>query len=156
VRKEDDYSALFVTVSPNPVAGDSVAKVIVQLIDSNDKPLRETTVGDDDTAEFLYLKPGKYYMRAYIDRNGNGQWDTGRYDDDLQAEPVYYYNEELECKEKWDVNRTWNLTATPRYRQKPVAIIKQKPDKEKQLKNRNIERAKQLGKQYLKEAGIPQ
>jgi len=156
VRKEDDYSALFVTVSPNPVAGDSVAKVIVQLIDSNDKPLRETTVGDDDTAEFLYLKPGKYYMRAYIDRNGNGQWDTGRYDDDLQAEPVYYYNEELECKEKWDVNRTWNLTTIPRYRQKPVAIIKQKPDKEKQLKNRNIERAKQLGKQYLKEAGIPQ
>ncbi len=149
VKTEDDYSALFVTISPNPVAADSVARVVVQLIDSNDKPHREAIAAADGSVEFLYLKPGKYYMRAYIDRNGNGQWDTGCYDDDLQAEPVYYFNEELDCKQKWDINRTWNLTAMPRFRQKPLAITKQKPDKEKQLKNRNLERAKQLGRQYM-------
>ena len=151
VRTADDYSSLMVNVSSNLAEGDSVAQVIVQLIDGSDKVVRESVMGADGTAEFFYLKPGKYYLRAIIDRNGNGQWDTGVYDEDRQAEAVYYHPEEVECKAKWDVERQWNLESTPRFRQKPLAITKQKPDKEKQLKNRNIERAKQLGKEYVKE-----
>ena len=151
VRSADDYSSLMVTVSPNPVKGDSVAQVIIQLIDGSEKVARQAKVDSDNTAEFFYLKPGKYYLRAIIDTNGNGVWDTGCYDEDRQAEDVYYHSEQIECKAKWDLERTWNLEATPRYAQKPLAITKQKPDKEKQLKNRNIERAKQLGKEYLKD-----
>ena len=93
-------------------------------------------------------------INSYIDANGNGVWDTGDYDADRQAEAVYYYSKELECKEKWDVTESWNLTATPRFRQKPQAIVKQKPDQAKKLKNRNIERAKQLGIEYMKSKGI--
>ena len=151
VRSADDYSSLMVTVSPNPVKGDSVAQGIIQLIDGSEKVARQAKVDSDNTAEFFYLKPGKYYLRAIIDTNGNGVWDTGCYDEDRQAEDVYYHSEQIECKAKWDLERTWNLEATPRYTQKPLAITKQKPDKEKQLKNRNIERAKQLGKEYLKD-----
>ena len=150
VRTADDYSSLMVTLSSNPVQGDSVAQVIIQLLEG-DKVARAAVVDADGTADFFYLKPGKYYMRALIDLNGNGEWDTGLYDEDRQAEAVYYNPEEVECKAKWDVERKWNLEATPRYKQKPLAITKQKPDKEKQLKNRNIERAKQLGKEYVKE-----
>jgi hypothetical protein len=106
------------------------------------------------TAEFYYVTPGTYYFRAFIDLNGNGIWDTGDYDADLQAEPVYYYSRELECKEKWDVTESWNLTAKPRFKQKPQAITKQKPDQAKKLKNRNLERAKELGIEYLKTKGI--
>ena len=82
--------------------------------------------------------------------NGNGIWDTGDYDEDLQAEPVYYYPREIECKEKWDVTQQWNLTAVPRYQQKPHAITKQKADGEKKLKNRNADRARELGIEYIK------
>jgi hypothetical protein len=60
----------------------------------------------------------------------------------------------LECKEKWDVTESWNLTAKPRFKQKPQAITKQKPDQAKKLKNRNLERAKELGIEYLKTKGI--
>ena len=67
---------------------------------------------------------------------------------------VYYYPQEIECKEKWDVKESWNLTSIPRFKQKPLAITKQKPEKAKQLKNRNAERAKQLGIEYLKTKGI--
>ena len=101
--------------------------------------------------EFFYLSPGVYYLRAFIDRNGNGKWDTGDYANDLQAEEVYYYPESIECKAKFDVTLPWNLTATPLIRQKPDAITKQKPDKEQQkLRNRNAERAQQLGIEYVK------
>ena len=67
----------------------------------------------------------------------------------MEAENVYYYPDETECKAKWDVTRNWNLTSRPRFRQKPLAITKQKPDKEKKLRNRNAQRAKELGKEYI-------
>ena len=150
VKSEDEYSILYVTISNSPVtANDSLAQIIVQLMDNSDKVVRQELVGEDMMADFFYLKPGKYYIRAIVDLSGNGQWDTGIYDEDLQAEPVYYNPEVVECKAKWDVNRTWDLTSVPRYRQKPLAITKQKPDKQKQLKNRNLERAKKLGKEYV-------
>ena len=150
VKHNDEFSSLMVSISGVP---DSVS-VIVQLLNKSDAPQRTAKVGPDRTAEFFYLNPGTYYMRAFIDFNGNGIWDTGCYDDDLQAEPVYYHEEAIECKEKWDVSRSWNLTARPRHRQKPREITKQKPDKEKQLRNRNAERAKQKGIEYLKGKGV--
>ena len=80
--------------------------------------------------------------------------NTGNYDADLQPEAVYYNPKSIECKAKWDVSQSWNLTATERFRQKPGEITKQKPDKEKKLKNRNADRAKQLGIEYLKTKGV--
>jgi hypothetical protein len=137
------------------VSGLEVAdtSIIVQLLDNSDNPVREVRV-KKGTARFEYLTPGKYYMRAFVDANGNGIWDTGDYKADRQAEAVYYYPQEIECKEKWDVTKSWNLTEVLRFRQKPSAITKQKPEKEKQLKNRNFERAKQLGIEYLKTKGV--
>jgi len=150
VKSPDEFSLLVVNVSGLEVADTSI---IVQMLSSSDSPVMEVHV-KDGKARFEYLTPGKYYMRAFVDANGNGIWDTGDYASDRQAEAVYYYPKEIECKEKWDVTQSWNLTEVPRFRQKPAAITKQKPDQEKKLKNRNIERAKQLGKEYLKTKGV--
>jgi len=149
VNGPDEFSLLVVTVSGLDVIDSTI---IVQLLNSDD-PVREVRV-KNGTARFEYLTPGKYYMRAFVDANGNGVWDTGDYAADQQAESVYYYSQQIECKAKWDVTKSWNLTEVPRFRQKPGAITKQKPDKDKKLKNRNIERAKQLGKEYLKTKGV--
>ena len=149
VKGQDEFSLLVVNVSGLDVADTTI---IVQLLNS-DTPVRDVRV-KNGKARFDYLAPGKYYMRAFVDANGNGIWDTGDYKEDRQAEAVYYYPQEIECKEKWDVTKSWNMTEVPRFRQKPAAITKQKPDQEKKLKNRNIERAKQLGKEYLKTKGV--
>ena len=150
VLTAEQFSTLNITVGGVP---DSV-DVIVELLSSDDKPVARAKTDADRSVEFLYLKAGTYYVRAFEDWNHNGIWDTGCYDQDLQAEPVYYNDEAIECKEKWDVSRAWNLTAKPRYKQKPPKITKQKPDKEKQLKNRNVERAKEKGIEYLKDKGV--
>ena len=150
VKGPDDFSLLVINVSGLEVADTSI---VVQLLNNSDSPVMEVRV-KDGKARFEYLMPGKYYMRAFVDANGNGVWDTGDYATDRQAEAVYYYSQEIECKEKWDVTKSWNLTEVPRFRQKPAAITKQKPDQEKKLKNRNVERAKQLGKEYLKTKGV--
>ena len=149
VKGPDDFSLLIVNVSGLDVVDTTI---IVQLLNS-DNPVREVRV-KNGTARFEYLTPGKYYLRAFVDANGNGIWDTGDYDADRQPESVYYYTQQIECKEKWDVTKSWNLTEVARFLQKSGAITKQKPDKDKKLKNRNIERAKQLGKEYLKTKGV--
>ena len=125
--------------------------IVVELLDKDDKCLRQVRAGNDGEAAFFYLEEGKYYARAFVDRNGNDLWDTGNYDDDQQPEDVYYYPSEIECKANWDVTKQWNLTGKPRNQQKPGALVKQKDTKEKkQKKNRNAERARQLGIEYVK------
>ena len=125
----------------------------VQLLNSSSNMIKEV-VAANRAAHFDYVMPGKYYVSAYLDANGNGKWDTGSYDEDLQPEDVYYYPKEIECKEKWDITQSWDLTGTPRFRQKPRAIVKQKAEAEKKLKNRNADRAKKLGIVYNKDKNI--
>ena len=122
--------------------------LIVQLLDAQDKMVKETKTVNG-VAEFYYLKPQKYYMRLIVDRNNNGKWDTGNYDSDQQAEEVYYYPEAIECKAKWDLTESWDPLARELSLQKPGAITKQKPDKEKKVKNQNVQRAAKLGIQYV-------
>ena len=152
VSKGEDFSTLTVDVSGAPITkADSMAVVMVRLLDNSGKLLREEKPDARGRVTFLYVKPGTYYLSAYCDMNGNGRWDTGEYDLDLQPEPVFFFNEEVECKAKWDVSRKWNLTATARYLQKPSKIIKQKPEQAKKLRNRNLDRAKQLGIEYIQD-----
>nr|WP_294857102.1 Ig-like domain-containing domain [Prevotella sp.] len=122
--------------------------LIVQLLDAQDKMVKETKTVNG-VAEFYYLKPQKYYMRLIVDRNNNGKWDTGNYASDQQAEEVYYYPEAIECKAKWDLTESWDPLARELSLQKPGAITKQKPDKEKKVKNQNVQRAAKLGIQYV-------
>ena len=67
------------------------------------------------------------------------------YDADEQAEAVYYYPREIETKAKFDITLSWNLTQLPLNQQKSSALVKKKNDKKRQKKNRNADRAAQLG-----------
>lgn len=142
VKSEDVYSTLLITVQ-----GMKGKNIVVQLLNSSDALYKQVST-DNGYAEFFYVKPAEYYMRMFVDENKNGKWDTGDFDLDQQPEPVYYYPSVLQCKAKWDLSETWNPTAKVLYRQKPEKITKQKPDKEKSIKKRNVERAKNLGIEY--------
>ena len=143
VSSNDEFGSLIVNVSG---IKDSAA-VVVQLLNSSDAVIKEAAVVDGSAA-FFYLKAGKYYLKAFVDRNGNGIWDTGDYYADLQPEEIYYYPKAVECKEKWDITIGWDVNSTPIARQKPQAITKQKSEQEKKLQNRNAKRAEELGIKY--------
>ncbi len=150
VKSLDSYATLQMQLK-----GISEKSVIVQLLNGSDAPVQEAVMEDDGSAQFYYVSPGTYYCRAFVDRNGNGKWDTGNYDADLQPEDVYYYTREIEAKEKFDMTLQWNLTERKRNVQKPSKIVKQQPDKEKRRKqNRNAERARQLGIEYIKKTAV--
>ena len=145
VKGDDEFGSLVITLT-----GLDGQPCIVQLLDRNDKVIKEVAA-EHQQAEFYYLKPETYYLRLFVDSNHNGIWDTGDYAKDRQPEAVYYYPGKIECKAKWDLTESWNPTSTPLYQQKPGAITKQKADKQKTIRRRNAERAKQMGLPYTPE-----
>lgn len=146
VKAEEDFT----TITFNVIKTDTIPYV-GQLLDTGEKIVRQT-VAYDGVLRFEYVKPGQYYLRIFADDNGNGRWDTGIYNEIQQPEMVYYYPEKIECKAKWPVQISWNPASVDLTRQKPSAIIKQKPDKEKKIKNQNAERARKLGIPYVPNA----
>lgn len=124
VRKMEEYGNIVFNI---PAVRDSA---IVELLDGTDKVVLHTPV-KNHRAELLNLLPGKYYARLFIDRNGNGKYDTGNYDMHLQPEETVYYPGAINLKKNWDVEQTWDIYATPIDKQKPEAIKKNKPERKK-------------------------
>ena len=90
--------------------------------------------------DFYYLRPGTYYMRCFLDPNGNNRWDTGAYDEGLQPEQMFYFPQPMNVRAMWDVEQDWEPRGIPLLRQKPEELTKQKADKEKTIQHRNAER----------------
>lgn len=124
VRKMEEYGNIVFNIT---AVRDSA---IVELLDGTEKIVLRAPV-KNHRAELLNLLPGKYYARLFIDRNGNGKYDTGKYDMHLQPEETVYYPGAINLKKNWDVEQTWDIYATPIDKQKPEAIKKNKPERKK-------------------------
>lgn len=141
VKTLEDYGTLYLNiVGAGPHA-------IVQLLNSNDAVIRQQPVTSKNTCDFYFLQPGtKYYIRLFNDDNDNGVWDTGNYQGKIQPEEVFYFPKVWEMKANFEFEETWDIRAIPLDKQKPDEIKKQKPEASKTIKDRNKERARQLGK----------
>ena len=82
----------------------------------------------------------------FIDRNKNGKWDTGNYEQKIPPEEVFYFPKVWEMKANFEFEETWDIHATPLDKQKLDEIKKQKPDETKKIRDRNKERAQKLGR----------
>ena len=133
---EEEFGALFIRL----ILKDTAA--VVQLMDKGDKPVRSAKAVNN-RADFFYLKPGEYYLRLFIDRNGDGKWTTGDYAAGRQAEEVFYFPRPLVVRARWEVEQDWDVRGIPLNKQKPEAITKQKPDAENNARQRNMERERE-------------
>ena len=144
VRADKTFGSLAIKISS---MRDSA--FVMQLLDKQGKVIKEETTKTGKVL-FKYINGGTYYLRGFIDSNGNGMWDTGCYDKKLQPETMFYYPDKIECKEKWDITQEWDPEELPANLQKPTEIIKNKPEKQKEIMKRNMQRAEKLGIEYLK------
>ena len=141
VKKLDEYGTLLLNL---PGAEQTC---IVELLDNGGKVLRQQAVTPEGTADFYYLAPNtKYYIRMFNDRNGNKVWDTGVFEKGIQPEEVYYFPKVWEMKANFEFEETWDVHAIPADKQKLDEIKKQKPEETKKVQNKNLERAKKLGR----------
>ena len=146
-RKDEEYGTLFVKVMSKD------ANVIVQLLNTSDKPVRTEPIQENGYAEFYYLKPSDYYLRCFIDRNDDGIWTTGHYDSGTAPEEVFYFPQAIPVKAQWENKQDWDIRAVPAMKQKPAKITKQKPDKSKDIKARNKERDAAMERESRKRGG---
>ena len=121
-KSKDAYSTLTLEM------GRHTGKEIVELLSKDDKVLRTMKV-DAEKIKFELLDAGIYYARLFIDSNDNGEWDTGDYSENCQAEAVYYYPYYFELRQMWDSEEYWDYLEFPLLEQKPKELIKEKNNK---------------------------
>ena len=122
VKSLSDYSTLRVKLNPY------LPKARIQVINNKDQVLRELPA-DPEGALFEYLKPDAYYLRLYLDENGDGKWTTGSWSEKRQPEPIYYFPEKIQTKSNWDFEEEWDYQAVEQLKAKPKELIKAAPKK---------------------------
>ena len=83
--------------------------IIVQLLSEKGLPLAEQIVTNDRKIDFGLLPPAKYGLKAIIDSNKNGRWDTGEFLKKIQPEKVLVHPKLFEVRTNWELEETWDL-----------------------------------------------
>lgn len=125
-REEDFYG----TVSLN-LTGIEMPVVVQLLTNSADeKVVVQKTINQDGKVLFDYLKPDKYKIKMIYDRNGNGKWDTGSFQDKVQPEMVTYINNVLKVRSNWEIEMPYDLKPNKTF----IKKIRDLEEEEKQRK----------------------
>ena len=117
LRSLDEYSTLVIKVEPFQ------PNIILQVLDEKDNVLRSLPAVAEGT-RFEYLAPLSYYLRLFLDLNGDGKWTTGDFLTKRQPEPVYYFSSKLTLRANWDFEEEFRYLEQPIDVQKPSAIRK--------------------------------
>jgi hypothetical protein len=106
-REMGYYGAVILDIS-----GFSGPAIIQLLEDGKDEKLvmqMDTIVSEGKDLMLSYLSPGNYRVKLIDDRNNNGQWDTGDYEESILPERVYYLPKVLEIKSNWEIKESWQI-----------------------------------------------
>ncbi len=129
----DEYAVLHLNIPG------TANNAVVELLNKEGNPVASQRT-EKNRCSFYFVRPEKYYMRLFMDSNGNGKWDTGSYDEKRQPEYMYYYPRPIELRAMFEYDQDdWNIKLAPE-KQKPLEITKQKPERKKAKRNRNAER----------------
>ena len=112
-----DYSTLRVKLNPfEPTAR-------IQVLNNKDQVIRELPAVPEG-AFFENLKPDTYYLRLYLDEDGNGKWTTGSWEMKRQPEKMFYFPEKIQTKSNWDFEEEWDYQAVEQTKAKPKELQK--------------------------------
>ncbi len=105
----DDYSDIIIHFK-----GMKSSPYIVEILDNNEKVLKHHITENNSDVQFKYLNEGTYHIKLIEDRNRNGKWDTGNYQNQSQPEKVQFFKENIELKKGWSRELEWNIeTSSP-------------------------------------------
>lgn len=93
--------SLKITENPN-------SRLVIELLNSAGVVIDSRSVNGVGTEVFEKLDPGKYSIQIVSDINGNGRWDSGRYADLLQPEPIQLIEKGAEVRANWELELEWN------------------------------------------------
>lgn len=100
----EDYG----TITIDLVSQDSTS-FIVDLLNDKGVLIRSVKIDQPQKVVFNLLSPGNYGVRATIDENKNGIWDTGSFLNRRQPEVIKYFDKTIELRANWDVIESFVL-----------------------------------------------
>lgn len=102
VKTEESYGIFYIDVAkPEPIW-------LLQILDRQEKVVRQASIPANGKIAFQYLLPGDYYLRIVVDENRNGQWDTGDFLKGIQPEGLVYFPEIVNIRANWSRIIPWN------------------------------------------------
>ena len=102
-KQVEDYGSIIMDIQKE------VEKpVIIELL-ANDKVEQRVYLTSSQKVEFTLLDPKKYTIKAIVDENENGVWDTGDYLLKRQPEEIIYFPQELELRANWILNEVMRI-----------------------------------------------
>ena len=105
MRKIEDYGTFAVSINRK----DNSYPVIIQLLTDKGAFLDQRIITTEKRADFGLLLPGKYGLKAIMDVNANGRWDTGVFIRKIQPERVLVHPKIFEIRPNWEEEETWDL-----------------------------------------------
>lgn len=102
IKGEDSYGIFYLNIN------EPKNNWLVQVLDAQERIIRQANLPSNGKIGFRYLKPDKYFLRMVEDENGNGKWDVGNFESGMQPEMLYYYPEEINIRANWDHIVPWN------------------------------------------------
>lgn len=111
VTKAEDYGDLHLEVVADSAQGEASyhGPLIIELLNDKGAVLMQRTLHGDGKVHFLHLTAGKYRVRAILDANGNGSWDTGDFFQKRQPEKVVFLEKTIEVRANWEYEEQMNL-----------------------------------------------
>ncbi len=90
--------------------GEQATSVIVLLTDERMNEITRGNLSEDGAITFPYLPAGQYYLKAILDSNGNGRWDTGDYWKRIQPEKVKVIPSAVSLRANWEEEVVWEIS----------------------------------------------
>jgi hypothetical protein len=104
---EDDFGSVSLKIMEQPTNN-----VIVELISASNTLVARKSASQAGLVKFEKITPGSYSIDVVTDLNGNGKWDSGRYSEKQQPEPIKRLKENSEVRANWELEVEWNPNAT--------------------------------------------
>ena len=105
MKPVEEYGTFAITISRQKYDH----PVIIQLITDKGAVVEQRIITNEKRIDFGILTPGKYGLKAIMDVNGNGKWDTGEFIKKIQPERVLIHPKIFEVKSNWELEENWDL-----------------------------------------------
>ncbi len=105
MRTVDEYGKFALVVNRL----EQTCPVIIQLLTEKGLVVDQHIITNGKRVDFGLLAPAKYGLKAIMDANGNGRWDTGEFIKKIQPERVLVHPKIFEVRTNWELEETWDL-----------------------------------------------
>ncbi|MBS4013252.1 MAG: Ig-like domain-containing protein [Bacteroidetes bacterium] len=104
-----DGEEIYGKIILNLTIPDKEKQYVLQLIDDKKELIKEEIITTSGLYVYPNLKAGKYGFKLIEDKNRDCRWTSGRYLKGIQPEVVMFYNEQIQLRQNWEMEVTWNL-----------------------------------------------